>query len=202
MKRVLMIGGTSHAGKTTLARNIAERLGWFCTSTDKLARHPGRPWSQNGSDVPAHVREHYLILSAADLMASAIAHYQSVWPAIEEIIAQQLAASSVTEGLVIEGSAVLPGYIASLKRPEVSAVWVTASEELFETRIRKESNYAAAPAESRLLIDKFVERTLSFNRWLMANVEQLGLPCIVIDDAGSIDCLIDAVWDALGATTD
>ena len=42
--RVILIGGSSHTGKSTAAREIAGRLGWSHLSTDSLARHPGRPW--------------------------------------------------------------------------------------------------------------------------------------------------------------
>ncbi len=42
--RVILIGGSSHAGKSTLGQAIAAKLGWSYRSTDKLARHPGRPW--------------------------------------------------------------------------------------------------------------------------------------------------------------
>lgn len=40
--RVILIGGSSHVGKSTLAQYQAAKLGWNYRSTDKLARHPGR----------------------------------------------------------------------------------------------------------------------------------------------------------------
>src|SRR5215468_118437 len=58
---VILIGGTSHTGKSTVAKRIAERLGAICVSTDSLARHPGRPWPA-AREVPPHVVEHYLQL--------------------------------------------------------------------------------------------------------------------------------------------
>ena len=41
--RVLLIGGPSHTGKSTLAETLAAELGWNHVSTDSMARHPGRP---------------------------------------------------------------------------------------------------------------------------------------------------------------
>jgi 2-phosphoglycerate kinase len=41
--RVLLIGGTSNVGKSTVAQAVAKKLGFEVLSTDKLARHPGRP---------------------------------------------------------------------------------------------------------------------------------------------------------------
>ena len=56
---VLLIGGTSHTGKTTLAQSLAQQLDRDCISTDSLARHPGRPWKISDKEVPSHVVDHY-----------------------------------------------------------------------------------------------------------------------------------------------
>ena len=40
--RVILIGGSSHVGKSTLAQSLASKLGWRYISTDSLARHPGQ----------------------------------------------------------------------------------------------------------------------------------------------------------------
>ncbi len=55
--KVLLIGGTSHVGKSTLAARLASSLGWSTRSTDQLARHPGRPWRDDASPLPADVVE-------------------------------------------------------------------------------------------------------------------------------------------------
>jgi hypothetical protein len=39
--RVVLIGGTSHVGKSMVARVVATERGFECRSTDKLAKHPG-----------------------------------------------------------------------------------------------------------------------------------------------------------------
>ena len=84
--RVILIGGTSHTGKTALARALAARLGWRRLSTDSLARHPGRPWKTGGCVVPDHVAEHYLSLSVDELIEDVLAHYRSLWPAIRDLV--------------------------------------------------------------------------------------------------------------------
>ena len=66
--RVVLIGGTSHVGKSTLSESLAARLGWTRISTDTLARHPGRPWKPAPEKVPDHVAEHYLSLSVNELI--------------------------------------------------------------------------------------------------------------------------------------
>lgn len=38
----ILIGGSSHVGKSTLSKQLAAALGIELISTDDLARHPGR----------------------------------------------------------------------------------------------------------------------------------------------------------------
>src|SRR5690606_41363789 len=70
--RVVLIGGTSHAGKSTAARAVADRLGFECRTTDRLARHPGRPWRTPVGEVPPHVAEHYRALAVDARIASGL----------------------------------------------------------------------------------------------------------------------------------
>ena len=66
--KLILIGGTSHVGKSTVGRRLAEDLGWNYLSTDQLARHPGRPWRADGGQIPDDVAEHYSSLSVSDLV--------------------------------------------------------------------------------------------------------------------------------------
>lgn len=188
--RVLLIGGSSHSGKSTLAAALAGRLGWTQRSTDSLARHPGRPWRAPPDAVPLHVAEHYLQLTADERMASVQAHYQGQWPTIEALI-QAHAQDPAAERLVLEGSALWPSNVAALRGPAVAAVWLTAADALFEARIRAGSGYATADARGRAMIDAFLERTLAFNRAMLAEVERLGLAAVVVDRAMTVEALAE-----------
>ena len=89
--RVVLIGGSSHAGKSTLAQSLASHLGWSCRSTDEgLAPHPGRPWQVKPREVPKHVADHYLSLSVDELITDVLRHYKgNVWPLIKDIVTYQ-----------------------------------------------------------------------------------------------------------------
>ena len=106
---VFLIGGPSHAGKTTLARALADRLGWALQSTDHLGRHPGRPWG----GVPARVADHYLTLTTGELMAAYEAHYARMWPLLKRLITRH-ATDPSAEALVLEGSGIRPPATSSL----------------------------------------------------------------------------------------
>ncbi|NTE86583.1 hypothetical protein [Agrobacterium rubi] len=181
--KIVLIGGTSHAGKSTLAADIAMRLGWRCLSTDSLARHPGRPWQTAPHVVPPHVVEHYRDLELNALMQSVLRHYDSMWDVhILPLIERE------TE-LVMEGSALLPDTVAPLLCDHVRAVWLVASDAVIEHRMKAESDYALRDDDGRLLIDKFLSRALAFNRFIADEVARLKLVKIDIDLDGDGDDL-------------
>lgn len=178
--RVILIGGTSHTGKSTLANYLAGELEWEYQSTDKLARHPGRPWRNDESELPQHVREHYASLAVDELIADVLRHYETnVLPKIQELIQTRVVDPSA-RGLVLEGSALWPAFVADFVSPQIGAVWITASDDLVMQRMREESRYETRLPHERLLIDKFLARTLAFGKRLQDIVSERGLPNIHI----------------------
>jgi predicted kinase len=73
---VVLIGGTSNVGKSTVADEVAARLRFERWSTDSLARHPGRPWRTDGDELPPHAAEHYrdLTVDSSPHLSSAISN--------------------------------------------------------------------------------------------------------------------------------
>jgi 2-phosphoglycerate kinase len=184
--RVVIIGGSSNVGKTTLANHLSEKLGWRRISTDYLARHPGRPWRTPPETVPEHVAEHYLSLSLDQLITDVLRHYRSLWPQIEAFITEH-ATNPSGEGLVIEGSALWPESVAGLKLDHVSAHWLTASDELFQSRIYETSRFSELAGRDRAMVQKFLERTLRYNELMRESARRLGLPIIDVEKAASLD---------------
>lgn len=173
---ILLIGGPSHAGKSTLSAHLAKRLGWTFRSTDTLARHPGRPWPVGDAPVKPHVAEHYLTLTPAELIASVMAHYRgTVWPLAKAVISE---AAGAGEGLVLEGSALWPADVAGLDLPDIKALWLTADPDLVRRRILAESAHATADAAGRRMIESFLQRAIDFDALVRADAARLGLPVL------------------------
>ena len=190
--RVILIGGSSHAGKSLLGQSLASKLGWSYRSTDKLARHPGRPWvSANKKAVPENVVEYYSTLSVDALFHDVLSHYQkNVLPQVEIIVHSHVYNSS-TECLVLEGSALWPSFVADIvEESGVKAIWLTAKEQLFRSRIFSESNFHNASKYEKHLIQKFLARTLRYNVSMKQDVERLGFMCIDVESAPTIDELV------------
>lgn len=160
--KVVLVGGTSHVGKSTLAESLAAELGWRRISTDSLARHPGRPWRQQPDAVPDHVAEHYLSLSVDELLSDVLRHYRiNVWPKVEEII-DSCSNDDSGAGVIVEGSALWPEFVVDLDIDRIAALWLTASEHVLTQRIYEDSQYLSKGPRERMLIEKFLDRTLGY----------------------------------------
>ena len=185
--RVILIGGSSHSGKSALSESIAANLGWNRISTDTLARHPGRPWRSAPEKVPDHVAEHYLSLSVDELIVDVLHHYRvNVWPEVEEIIASHIDGPSQA-GLVIEGSALWPELVATLDFDNIAALWLTASEAVFWQRIRDESLYHSKSLRERRMIDKFLQRTLVYNAQMIEVANRHGFILVDVQQSSVVE---------------
>ena len=217
--RVLLIGGSSHSGKSTLASSLAPTLGWECMSTDGLARtdtstadggsrwsdsrgfwnHPGRPWRVGDSVIRPHVVEHYQTLSANELIDDVLLHYRSMWPDIEELIRRH-ATDPQTEYLILEGSALWPeSAMAGLEIEGVTGLWLTASDDLFQDRIYASSEYDTLKGDERTLVEKFLQRTIAYNERMLQAVTRRGLARVEVD-ATEPDALIHSCMDVIGVS--
>lgn len=187
--RIILIGGTSHVGKSSVAEAVAARLGYEYRSTDKLARHPGRPWPTPDRAVPAHVAEHYRTLAVDELITSVLQHYHRFWPRVEGLIADHVTRNA---GLVLEGSGLWPALVAELAVPHTAAIWLTADETVLRDRMRATSRYEEAGEEHRHLVDKFLARTLRYQALMLDDLAKLGFPRLVVDGR-TVGELVDAV---------
>lgn len=199
--RVVLIGGTSNVGKSTVAQLVAERLGFECLSTDGLARHPGRPWRTPEWEVPPHVAEHYGSLTVDELITSVLGHYERLWPRIEELITACASEGGGRNGLVLEGSALWPVRVARLEVPRTAAVWLTAGDSVVRGRVHAAGGYAAATDGERVLMDKFLARTERYQTLMTDAVDRLGLERIDAGGGRSATELADTVLAAADAQT-
>jgi shikimate kinase len=192
--RVLLIGGTSHVGKSTLAQALAAKLGGEHVSTDSLARHPGRPWATSSGPFPEHLRTHYLSLSVDELTTEQLHHYQRLWPRIGAMAAAR-ATDSGARRLVLEGSGVLPQRAAALK--SAAAVWLTASADVLRDRIYSASRFDELAPEEKVIVEKFLGRTKQYDQLMLSAVTSLGLTSIDTSAAPATEELMEQCLHAI-----
>lgn len=178
-RKLLFIDGVSHVGKSTIAQSISDYvgdsfLGYNYISTDKLARHPGRPWQPQLTDIPKDVIEHYQSLTADELVENVLNHYRTnVWPIIENIVTAH--ATDISSGqIAIEGSALLPDLVNNLNFDNTSSLWLTASNEFLKQRIYLSSQYEIKSPYCLL------------NERIIADVDRLGLVSLNIEAASTV----------------
>lgn len=177
--KIVLIGGTSHVGKSTLGQQLADALGWDYQSTDQLARHPGRPWRTEDRAVPEHVAHYYAGTSSAELLQSVLMHYRTnVWPIVDAMVRSRLR-NRFDHPLVLEGSAILPNQISLAAYDRVRAVWLCASEEVITARIKASSGYESATPADRRLVDAFIGRSIGFNA--LVRTDALANSLVVLD---------------------
>ena len=195
--RVLLIGGTSHVGKSTLAQALASKLGWEHLPTDRLARHPGRPWATSYGPFPEHVASHYLSLSVDELTAEQLRHYQQLWPRVNAIVAAR-ATDTGASRLILEGSGVLPHRVAALKTPNTAAVWLTATADVLRDRIYSASRFDERATEEKVMVEKFLGRTERYDQLILSAVRSLGFASIDTSAAPSTTELMKQCLQAIG----
>ena len=189
----ILIGGTSHVGKSTVATELSDKLKWEYRSTDKLARHPGRPWNNQGKPLKDRVREHYENLTVPELLTDVLRHYkENVAPPILDILNETGA-----KGLVLEGSAIWPKHLANQLDQKVKAFWLTIPEQAIERRIYTESLFETRDEKDKYLIQQFLDRSIEFQRRLEKELKAL--------DCKFIDCseqnITNAIQDLLSSST-
>ena len=72
----------------------------------------------------------------------------------------------------MEESALWPEFVTGLALDKVTAVWLTADEDVFRRKIHPGSLYRLKSARERMMIDRFLERTLAYNARMVAAADQ------------------------------
>ena len=182
----LLILGTSHVGKSIIARHIGDATRWPVTTTDELARHPGRPWT----GVPDAVIAFYRDLGDDAIHWFLQVHHANMRPVIGAHIRSAMAAG---DGFILEGAALRPEFLAEWNLGTPMAICLTAPADTIRARIRASSGYADRDLEMRLCIDKFTERSIRENQALVDGANRYDIPVHEVPDRPAAARLADAL---------
>jgi 2-phosphoglycerate kinase len=190
--KAVLITGTSHVGKTTLATRLADAMGGTAISTDGLARHPGRPWT----DIPKPVVDFYQLLPAETIYWFLRVHHENMWPALRRMIDDHVCAGS---NFVLEGSALRPEYVAPLLCDEIAGICLHAPDAFLRTRMQREAGYLQAGDADRSVMDKFIERSLRDNAEIYDSARRHGLVLVDVSETNSTEKLYQGLIENLRA---
>ena len=195
---VVLVGGPPGAGKSTLGRRLAQRLGYGALSVDDLAaamrsvtdaaRHPGLFLQPDG-----HLR--YFTDSSPDqLIADALRQEEVLWPAVERVIRTRLGKG---DGVVIDGWLLSPEKVHGLASDQVAAVWIHIDEEALDRRERRVESFREGSDDPERMHANFMARSLWRNRVVAEEARRLGMPVIEQPGSVAVDDLVDLALAAL-----
>ena len=178
--RTVFLLGTSHVGKSSCAQALSEKWGVDCVSTDKLGRHPGRPWN----DVPRGVVEYYTKMSAETIDWFLKVHHQNLQPVISQAVAELRASG---KNGVIEGAALRPEWLDQWMQAQDCAICLVGDEDTLRARMRQSAGVQIGDVQQAT--EAFIERSLRENARLAEAACARGVPVLDV----SVLSLRDAV---------
>lgn len=197
--QVLLIGGAPGAGKTTLARAVAARLGWPTTTCDDF-RHALRGVTTPNSHPALHNPQGhvpYFTDSSVDtLIADAIALQDAMWPAIENVVRMH---ATVKEPIVMDWWLLSPEKVIALGMANVKSVWIKIAPDALAIRERRTVEFRQNSPDPQQMFENFMARSLWRNTVVASKAQELGLPVIEQPGDRSVSSLVDEVVEILPA---
>lgn len=179
----ILIGGTSHVGKSTLGATLARILNTEVISTDALARHPGRPWPKTR----VHVAEFYAQLSGDSIYSFLLNHHQNMWTHLKGLIETSMNTESA---LILEGSALRPEYLADFVGTKAECLCLWAPDALITQRIYANSDYARLAPDQRKLVNAFLQRSLKDNVAIRESAQVCNIPYVDVSKVGAMSHVV------------
>ena len=197
---VLLIGGPSGAGKTTLGRALATELGFEALSGDDLAM-AGRALTTGDSHPSLHVMRgighvrYFTEGPPEKLISDAVALEDTMWPVVERV-AQFRAATGAPA--VVDWWLLPPDRAAGLGEG-IASVFLHVDPELLWAWERSNTEWMAGSADPERMLANFMERSLWRNDLVRAEAERAGLPVLHVGASDSVASLVSRALAVLGA---
>ncbi|MCA9914756.1 MAG: hypothetical protein KC496_15490 [Anaerolineae bacterium] len=174
---IYLIGGTPGAGKTTLGKALAARLGVHSFTIDDLVTgaiavttpesHPGL----HALRKMPHI-EYYTNSSIEQLKQDATLRHEATWPMVKSIIRKH---HQQKTGIVIDGWHIRPAWVAALNIPEVQSYWIVINEQILEQREKHNASFFQASPQPEKMFQNFMARSLWYNQFIEEEATAFGM---------------------------
>jgi 2-phosphoglycerate kinase len=192
---VTLIGGPPGAGKSTLGRAVAARLGCGSLTVDHLltaaqvvTNADSHPEFHQVSGV-GHV-QYFTESPKEGLISDAVAQEDAVWPMVERIIHSHLSSQSP---LVIDWWLLRPRLVAAIEDERVRSVWLHIDPKTLWERERHNTSWMSGSSDPQRMLDNFMHRSLWRNELDASEAESLGLHVLHLTGDEPVDALVDRV---------
>lgn len=206
LRHVRWLGGSACAGKTAVARRLADRHGVRTVHCDELfGRHAER------ADPERHAAFRRLMaVPAAELFARPVdrqareleAFYEDEMEMlVEDLLAEGADAGGGEELLLVEGAGLLPALVAPLLAHRDAGIWLLASGPFrrrhYRAREAEVSRHLAGSPDPEGLFERWMARDDAWCALLSAQVAALGLASMEITGELGLDEVADEVGACL-----
>lgn len=193
--RVVLIGGPPGAGKTTLARSVAARLGFLSTTVDDIVT-AARQLTDAASQPDLHRSggagpvDYFTTGPPERLVADAVALQEVMWPVLADLIRRHLTDKGP---IVLDWWLFHPDRVVELSSPAVGSVWLHIDPVALDQRERSLTDFRAGASDPETMHANFMHRSLWRNELVRARATALGLPLVHQPGARSVEDLTDEV---------
>ena len=192
MHKIILIGGAPTAGKSYVARKIADELSlpWISTDTIReLMRETVRPEDYPhlfdhaeaaGKDAVAYLNQN----TAAEIVENHIKENEDVWKGIHAL----LKTDYVWGSFIVEGVAIVPHLASSLtgrNKRIISLFLIEEREERIREVVYTRGLWDEAHKYPDSVKEKEVEWVMEYNTWIKKEAEKHGFPVINVGDRSS-----------------
>ncbi|WP_433066680.1 hypothetical protein [Dactylosporangium sp. CS-033363] len=202
MQHVYWIGGGSGAGKSAVARLLADRCGLRLYATDDvMGDHAARAPAAGAPMLEAFramsMDERWLLRSPGEMLRSFHWYRGEAF----ELILEDLRRLPDGPGVVVEGFRLLPSLVAPHAAPG-HAVWLLPTPDFRRTAFERRGalwTIAGKTSDPQRALHNLLERDRMFTDRLRAAVAALGLPAIEIDGTEDLDAVAARVRETFTA---
>jgi 2-phosphoglycerate kinase len=202
LKHVYWIGGGSGAGKSTIARRLADQHGLRMYATDDaMSDHDGRFRPQDApllSRFKAMDMDERWVNRSPEAMLESFHWFQGE---LFGLIVEDLLRLSTTPGVIAEGFRLLPHLVKPLLGQPGHAVWLLPTPEFRRSAFASRGSLwkiASRTSDPDKALRNLLERDRMFTELLAEETKRLDLPAIEIDTTMTEDDLTRHVTETFG----
>jgi 2-phosphoglycerate kinase len=202
LQHVYWIGGGSGAGKSTIARRVAEEHGLVHYSTDAVMRDHAQRTSPEDSPLltafgKMDMDERWVDRDPKTMLDT------FHWFAGEgfDLIVEDLLALPPSPAVIVEGFRLLPRLVQPLLATRCHGVWLLPTPEFRRAAFETRSSLWDIPnktTDPERALQNMLDRDQIFTDRLRQEAEQIGVPTIEVNTAMSADALTDRIATQFG----